>query len=104
MRHRPGGTADGMTTEHEIRDALALFPSLKLEKCTLVAGGDYGAYVVVTHINGSRWLISVPRVALESGGAPLVQDIAARVARCMIDDAMELLRPSVTVISRGAAV
>ena len=33
MRHRPGGTADGMTTEHGIRDALALFPSLRLEKC-----------------------------------------------------------------------
>ena len=87
-----------MTTEQEIRDALATFPALKLEKCTPL---NHGAYVVVTHTNGGRWLISVPRGALEAGGAALVRDIAARVARCMIDDAMELIRPSVNVISRG---
>ena len=90
-----------MTTEQEIRDALATFPALKLEKYNPQAGG---AYVVVAHTNGARWLIAVKTATMHAGAAEVARDIAARVARCMIDDAMELLRPSVTVISRGGAV
>ncbi len=87
-----------MTTEQEIRDALATFAALKLEKCTPLNGG---AYVVVTHTNGARWLIAVKTATMHAGAAEVARDIAARVARCMIDDAMELIRPSVNVISRG---
>jgi len=83
-------------TEQDLRDALAPFPALKLEKCTPLAGG---AYVVVTHTNGGRWLMSVKTATMHADAA--ARDIAARVARCMIDDAMELIRPSVNVISRG---
>lgn len=86
------------TTEQDLRDALATFRHLKMEKCTPLNGG---AYVVVTHTNGARWLFAVKTATMQAGADEVARDIAARVARCMIDDAMELIRPSVNVISRG---
>lgn len=98
MRHRPGGTADGMTTEHEIRDALATSRHLKMEKCTLLDGG---AYVVVTHTNGARWTLTVKRATCDAGADEMARDIAATVAQHMMVDAMELLRPKSDVIAWG---
>lgn len=86
------------TTEQDLRDALATFRHLKVEKCTPLNGG---AYVVVTHTNGGRWLIAVQTATMQAGAAEVARDIAASVAQHMMVDAMELLRPKSDVISRG---
>ena len=98
VRHRAGGTADGMTTEQEVRDALATFPALTLAAFNPKGGG---AYVVVEHLNGGRWSLAVKTATMQAGAADVARDIAAIVAQHMMIDAMELLRPKSNVISRG---
>lgn len=86
------------TTEQDLRDALATFSSVKLESFTQQAGG---AYVVVTHANGSRWTLAVKRATCDAGADEMARDITAAVAQHMMVDAMELLRPESDVIARG---